>query len=1055
MCIFALFNLIFILSGDVVVTKMKVHLKLGILFFAAFFAIWSIDDVSATSNFYQYSCSDTDSTSFTSGYNAGSFVPAYYASRFYNPFAKGVVGVSRRYCVYNPGTGSHDCGASSAVGSPTTDSCRSATVLREYHCIPYPTQYEAGQSAGADPRTFTDVTCAGSCDTVTDTCVNQPTTPPIVSLSASSLNIPQGGSTFLTWSVSGIYPIVSGTYPCSWTSGLSGALNPAVDSTVSYSSSGGSNFNDLISFAGAHRFDGRQVFPPDPDTTIYTLSCTGPGGTQSSSVTVNVVQAAPTVSLTASPSTVSAGQASTLSWTSTNLVGAPFTCSLTGGGWTAPSPLNFPSGSTPTPSLSSTTTFTLSCSNSAGPAQSSTTVTVSGQPPGPWANINANPANLPEGGGNTVISWSSGNAGSCTASSSPSAPGWSGAKALSGSQSVSISQTTQFNINCGGAVASRTVNVATAPAGAITSAQWSLVDGSAITTSYVNQTVRLKITSSLISRAVRFSILERDPLNNDDITGGSPLLATTDDSGNAQVDWFISDAVMTAASDGGLEYSGSDNDAVFYFNVSSTVPSTSLLSSDLTVQNIEGPNNPPKAVITGPRDKGIYFVNTPILFNQSSTDAQGTSGLTYRWTIAEDSFEKLNANFTHTFTSAGQKTITLRVTDSEGERDESQVSVLVIASPGALAYISSPGHTKVIPAQPNGQLQVMYNGSEGYVINSVGSGCPTVTCLAGSCPVQTENVPASCTGETNLAIQNRGTNLAFTNTAFTWNFGDGVVYVNRSGVGNASGTKFYGSSYAGEKIIELIMDYRDASVAANGRSQRSFVIGQCVPYGNGKAWIPINENGRAGMILDTDDRNGACVGTDGASGTSDDCCIAGWVCGDDDTTGSTPYRCHIPPNTDINRCQDYEQQGACINDTANIVELDPAWNPKGCGQIVNGQIIDCSCAWNATAVIGNQCFLNSNGTSIDNPNEAWSCSSTYTQSQCTNGYMTLDITAIFNPGTSGITAQDASCQSGPLPVPCGRPIVELSFFDYRQIISAIVIIALIYFIIARSRTRKR
>lgn len=78
----------------------------------------------------------------------------------------------------------------------------------------------------------------------------------------------------------------------------------------------------------------------------------------------------PTVSLTATPVTVSAGAASTLSWTSSNAA----SCSASGG-WSGTEPV---SGSASTGSLSSTTTFTLTCTGAGGttPVTQSTTVSV-------------------------------------------------------------------------------------------------------------------------------------------------------------------------------------------------------------------------------------------------------------------------------------------------------------------------------------------------------------------------------------------------------------------------------------------------------------------------------------------------------------------------------------------------------------------------------------------------------------------------------------------------------------------------------------------------------
>ena len=102
----------------------------------------------------------------------------------------------------------------------------------------------------------------------------------------------------------------------------------------------------------------------------------------------------PTVSLSASPGTVSSGSASTLAWSATNAT----SCSASGG-WSGSMAM---SGSTSTGALSATTTYTLTCSGASGttPAAKSATVAVSSGSGGSLTMIS--PATLPNattGGG--------------------------------------------------------------------------------------------------------------------------------------------------------------------------------------------------------------------------------------------------------------------------------------------------------------------------------------------------------------------------------------------------------------------------------------------------------------------------------------------------------------------------------------------------------------------------------------------------------------------------------------------------------------------------------
>ena len=84
---------------------------------------------------------------------------------------------------------------------------------------------------------------------------------------------------------------------------------------------------------------------------------------------------APAVTLSANPSTVTNGAASTLSWSATNA-----TSCTASGGWSGSQAT---SGSESTSALSATTAYTLSCTGSGGTTVQSATVTVTASPTAP------------------------------------------------------------------------------------------------------------------------------------------------------------------------------------------------------------------------------------------------------------------------------------------------------------------------------------------------------------------------------------------------------------------------------------------------------------------------------------------------------------------------------------------------------------------------------------------------------------------------------------------------------------------------------------------------
>ncbi len=165
------------------------------------------------------------------------------------------------------------------------------------------------------------------------------------------------------------------------------------------------------------------------------------------------VTPAPTLSLSASPTSVSSGNASTLSWSSSNST----TCTASGG-WTGSKGTSGTLSVTPTVN----TTYTLTCTGSGGSISQSATVTVTTVVtppvyPVPTVTFLATPTTVPSGG-TTILSWSSTGATFCTATG-----GWSGSKAISGTLSLTLFQTTTYTLSCtgpgGSASQSTTVSV--------------------------------------------------------------------------------------------------------------------------------------------------------------------------------------------------------------------------------------------------------------------------------------------------------------------------------------------------------------------------------------------------------------------------------------------------------------------------------------------------------------------------------------------------------------------------------------------------------------------
>jgi hypothetical protein len=197
------------------------------------------------------------------------------------------------------------------------------------------------QSTGtlASTTTFT-LTCTGANSTPTSTSVVVTVLPPptISAFSASPAQVVSGGATQLSWTA-------SNAQSCSLVGGslnLSGATSPVSTGPITQS-------------------------------TTYVLTCNNglPGNTAGSSATAQLtvaVAVAPTVTLTANPTTISEkyNKGTTLSWSSTNA-----TSCVASGAWSGPKPL---SGSASTGQINATKTYVLTCSGPGGSASASVTV---------------------------------------------------------------------------------------------------------------------------------------------------------------------------------------------------------------------------------------------------------------------------------------------------------------------------------------------------------------------------------------------------------------------------------------------------------------------------------------------------------------------------------------------------------------------------------------------------------------------------------------------------------------------------------------------------------
>jgi uncharacterized repeat protein (TIGR03803 family) len=218
-------------------------------------------------------------------------------------------------------------------------------------------------------------------------------------------------------------------------------------------------------WAGAEVAGGTATVTPTAiGTFVYSLSCAfplpaGTVGPQSAQLIVNAAATpAPTVTLTAAPTSVTLGQSTTLTWTSSNS-----TSCAASGAWSGSEAL---SGTLiVTPAAVGTQTYTLTCTGAGGSATATATISVAAPlVPAPTVSLTVNPTSITVGQ-TATLTWTSTNATSCAASAA-----WSGAEVVSGTQVVTptATGTSTYTLTCtgsgGSASASALLAVSAAPA---------------------------------------------------------------------------------------------------------------------------------------------------------------------------------------------------------------------------------------------------------------------------------------------------------------------------------------------------------------------------------------------------------------------------------------------------------------------------------------------------------------------------------------------------------------------------------------------------------------
>lgn len=433
-------------------------------------------------------------------------------------------------------------------------------------------------------------------------------------------------------------------------------------------------------------------------------------------------------------------------------------------------------------------------------------------------------------------------------------------------------------------------------------------------------------------------------------------------------------------------------------------------------------NTPPRAIIQQPVSGGVYFAGVEINFSHISIDAEGP--LTAEWTISDNSISAGNKNkdsFMQNFNTPGQRTIKLKVTDSNGATSESEASILIIDSKGVYAFIDKPKYKQIII---NNLLAVNYSANSSYAVNA--SSCD-VRCLAGNCPEKTMNSLVGCGGGQLNIGGNRGD---FSKLYFEWTFKEGSSENKRRGLGIVNGV--YGFSSVGARQIDLILNYTEGAGYGFGVFSRVFEIydsRQCTS--NGAYWIDVDNEGNEIKRYETANSI-RCAGKNQVAGDGDDCCPSGWTCSDNpNTAGCRFINGETGEEIDF-QCEDYEEEEDCTDDIHAAARESVLWKIRGCGTTIGSTNQICKCVWE-----DEKCVFGKTTRSVFNPDVIESeCFYSVDSGVCENGYQEFDI------GATGDLSEE--CKDSKETIPCGNPNVQLPFFGWINFVLGLVLVLVLY-----------
>jgi len=491
-------------------------------------------------------------------------------------------------------------------------------------------------------------------------------------------------------------------------------------------------------------------------------------------------------------------------------------------------------------------------------------------------------------------------------------------------------------------------------------------------------------------------------------------------------------------------------------------------------------NQRPVAVITAPQDKQIYFIGEEIKFNQASYDVDDE--FAYVWSLENgthlsgESTAKVNWNFTHTYATAGQKTIVLRVIDERDETNDDIISILVINGNESNGNINEKYILSYIDEPEKGRSfgrKVKFNATGTFAIETSLQAGLSVTCLAGLCPPK---ILGCYNGQCDVPIQNSPTSF---NTAnynpinFTWIF-DGNAAAPREGSGLAGVLFDETFPRNGRHTVTLTAQINPTSTY-DAYFDVFFDNPTCVVVDeNNKQYYPQGYLGQSYWASSDSVLTGSqldCYRDEGVDQDGEEmqqCCPNGFYC--NEGNGVCSY-------TGKTYCNEFGQSECSGHQEVASAELDELDNlvgnfPNGCSYYEQygdrcAEYIFCGCEWRDNTCQAISSHKVQNWTSASLPAPIWDysnlpanigalCNAGSDVAQ--SGKCTFNFAYVGDCGTGDEFVQrswtvywdgqagqpPAYCVDGADTISCGN-VVKLSFFGLWQFVLVILCLAGLYF----------